>query len=156
MPRRAWLLALVPVALVVWWCLTPQLICGPRSGTEAGAIGALRTITTSQWLFHQGDKDRDRIVDYAPLRELSDTYLIDPVLGSGEKNGYAFTCRPSPDVPAVFWFATANPVVPRETGDRYFCTNQAGVIFYTTRAAIAPDAGGPLCTIPAGLLEVGK
>jgi hypothetical protein len=125
-------------------------------GPESTAIGALKTLNTSQTLFREGDKDEDGLLDHGTLRELSDTALVDILLGSGHKNGYVFTCQPSVATPELLWFATANPERPGATGERYFCTNHAGIIYWTTAQAIAPDAGGVECTIPAGLQPVGK
>jgi hypothetical protein len=127
-------------------------------GNESAAIGALKTINTSQTLFREGDKELDGTLDYGNLQELSNTTLIDAVLGSGVKQGYLFEVRPSPTTPEFLWFAVANPALPGTTGDRYFCTNHMGIIYYTGSAGgpIALFDGGPECTIPARLLPVRK
>jgi hypothetical protein len=136
----------------------PNLIEARKHGGEASPIGALKTITTSQTLFREGDKERDGTLDYGNLQELSNTTLIDAVLGSGVKQGYRFEVRPSPTTPEFLWFAVATPVTPGKTGDRYFCTNHAGVIYYTGTSgrSIWTAAGGPECTIPEGWLPVGR
>ena len=73
----------------------PALI-DPRIGSnEAAAIGALRTITTAQSLFREGDKDKNGILDYSQSVGTLSTYnLIDNQLGTGEKQGYLFTIGP--------------------------------------------------------------
>jgi type IV pilus assembly protein PilA len=146
------------IVLVIAAIAIPNLIEARKQGAEASPIGALKTIGTSQTLFREGDKDGDGTLDYATLDELSNATLIDGLLGSGVKQGYRFTCFPSVESPELLWFATANPVEPGETGDRYFCTNHAGVIYYTGSlgGSISPLAGGPDCSIPANLLPVGK
>lgn len=146
------------IIVVVVLIAIPNLIEAERmSYAEAPAIGALKTINTSQTLFREGDKEGDGVLDYGNLQELSNTTLIDGVLGSGTKRAYAFAVRPSPTTPEFLWFAVANPTWedPR-WGDRYFCTNHAGVIYYTQDRPISIDAGGPECTIPPNLLPVGK
>jgi hypothetical protein len=127
-----------------------------RGGHEPGApIGALKTINTSQTLFREGDKEGDGALDYGTLEELSNTTLIDAVLGSGRKQGYVFQVRPSPQTPDFLWMAVANPEEPTVSGDRYFVTNQAGIIYYTGLQGHAFELNDA-CEIPPGALPVGK
>jgi hypothetical protein len=123
-------------------------------GNEAAAIGALKTLNTSQTLFREGDKDRDDMLDYArSLKELGDTSLIDAVLASGTKQGYVFETSAAPETPEFLWMATARPVEPGKTGTRYFVTNHAGVIYYGTERPFGISAD---CEIPAGALPIGR
>lgn len=128
------------VALVAFGFVLPEIATKRKRGNEAVAIGALKTITTAQALFREGDKERDTNFDYGTLEELSDTNLIDAVLGSGEKQGYAFSCAPSPSTSEFLWFATANPVRPGASGDRYYATNHSGVIFYSEVGPLEPSS----------------
>lgn len=134
----------------------PNLLEARKHGGEATPIGALKTLNTSQTLYREGDKDKNGVLDYGTLAQLSDTTLIDGVLGGGTKQGYHFTCAPSALTPEFLWFAVANPTNPGVTGDRYFCTNHAGFIYYTG------VRGGPIamnttdCSIPTNCLPVGK
>ncbi len=113
-----------------------------KHGNEASAIGALKTIATSQALFREGDKEQDGNLDYATLAELDRTKLIDSVLGSGTKQGYQFEVHPVPGTPEFLWYAVARPTAPGTTGERYFYTNQAGVIFYSmTPIEVDPATG---------------
>lgn len=130
-------------------CAVPNLVEARKHGNEAAAVGALKTVQTAQSLFREGDKENDGQFDYAGVAELSGQTLIDGVLGGGTKRGYAHD--PGRD---SLWAATANPAVPTATGDRYFATNQAGVVFYEQSARIAPSSTD--CQIPEGLLPVGK
>jgi type IV pilus assembly protein PilA len=134
----------------------PNLIEARKIGAEAAPIGALKTLNTAQTLFRESDKEGDGLLDYGNLEELSNTTLIDGVLGSGTKQGYVFAVRASPTTPEFLWFAVANPTAYGVTGERYFCTNHAGVIYYTGTRAITLEAAGPGCTIPPNLLPVGK
>lgn len=130
----------------------PNLIQARKHGNEAMAIGALKTMSTAQVLFREGDKDDDKVLDYGDLDELGATNLIDPVLASGLKGGYAFECAPG-DEREYTWMAVANPIQPGKTGDRAFATNHTGVIYYVQ--------GGPIdlrrdCEMPPGARPVGR
>jgi hypothetical protein len=134
------------------------LLVHNKMGPESSAIGSLKTLNTAQTLFREGDKDNDGTLDYGTLMELSDATLIDGVLGSGTKYLYRFEAGPSPLTSEFLWFAVANPVDPEdEWTDRYFCTNHAGVIYYTTAGAFTFDLKkNPDCSIPSNALPVGK
>lgn len=144
------------IAAVILGIAIPNILeARKHDGEGTPAIGALKTINTSQTLFREGDKDRDGTLDYGTLEELSNTTLIDAVLGAGVKQGYVFAVRPSPLTPEFLWMAVANPVSPRETGDRYFVTNHSGVIYYTGEHGQAFELNDR-CEIPANAVPVGK
>ena len=48
----------------------------------------------------------------------------------------------------------ASPEEPGETGDRYFCTNHAGVIFYTKAGSFSMNSTD--CAIPTNAIPVGR
>lgn len=123
-------------------------------GNEAAAIGALKTIGTSQSLFREGDKEGDTTLDYGSLKELGRARLIDKVLASGTKKGYTFTVSYSPTTSEFLWYGTANPIKPGKTGARYFATNMEGVTYYSTKGPIKIDPNS--CQIPPGAQPVGK
>jgi len=131
----------------------PNLIEARKHGNEAAAIGALKTISTSQMLYREGDKDADGELDYGTLTELGQHGLIDSVLAGGTKQGYFFEVRVSPDNPEFDWMAVANPAVPGTTGSRAFATDSAGIIWYTKGGTIPLPADAQL---PEGLTPVGR
>jgi hypothetical protein len=104
---------------------------------ERSAIEALKTIATAESVFREGDKDGNGALDYGTLAQLGEARLIDAELASGTKDGYLFAAGPSASTSEFLWFAVANPEVPTVTGDRYFETNHAAVIFATTTASFA-------------------
>lgn len=137
--------------------MVPNFVYNRRGSTEVGAVGALKTINTSQCVFREGDKETDGNLDYGMLSELSNTNLVDSVLGSGKKQGYFFSAAYSFRTSEFLWFAVANPQVPMDSGDRYFVTNQDGVIFYTTGGNLALDTDTcAISTATTGLRQVGK
>lgn len=120
-------------------------------GNEAFAMAALRTLTTAQALFREGDKENDGSFDYASsLQELGGAQLIDAGLASGTKQGYRFELRAGDPI-EFLWAATANPI--GEAGGRSFFVNHEGVVYYTSRGPIALPAD---CKRPRGLTPVGK
>jgi hypothetical protein len=85
-------------------------------------------------------------LDYGMLAELNSTGLVDSVLGAGTKQGYMFQAAYSVSPSELLWFNLANPTIAGTTGDRYFDTNQAGVIFYTSGTTLAIDTS--TCVLP--------
>lgn len=138
--------------------LMPHGITRYGRGNEAAAIGALKTITTSQTLFREGDKDVNEVLDYAASTiELSDASIIDSLLGKGVTRGYVFRVIHSATTSEFLWAAAADPLgPPGASGDRAFMTNHTGVIYYR----LAVEGPAPLdpveCKIPDGWLPVGK
>lgn len=145
------LLIVVLIISIIAVIAIPNLFEARKNGNEVSAIGALKTIANAQILYQQHDKEQDGQFDYGNLAQLSSTAMIDPTL-AGPKHGYLFNTEPSAITPDYLWFATANPAVPRATGDRYFCTNFRGQILYTVTHSIAVDTSA--CLAPTDLLPV--
>ena len=104
----------------------PNLIEARKGSNEAAAIGALRTLTTAQALYREGDKDKNQVLDYArDLEDLSHVGLIDGILGMGTKQGYLFRIESADD---FRWSASATPQAPGKSGDRSFFVDESGVI----------------------------
>lgn len=150
------LMIVIAIIAIIAAIAIPNLIEARKHGNEAAAIGALKTINTSQTLFREGDKDGNGNLNYGSLAQLSNTGLIDGVLGAGLKQGYSFECEASTTTSEFLWFATANPVSPTTTGDRYFATNHSGVIYYTGTTGSSIAVNNTNCEIPSDLLPVGK
>jgi hypothetical protein len=124
---------------------------GREQNRDAPVIGALRTLSTAQAIFREGDKEADELLDYGTLEELARANLVDPELGSGTKFGYRFEVRPSRSTPEFLWMATASPIEPRPDA-RHYVTNHAGVVFYSTTA---PFTWNDACSIPDDATPVG-
>ena len=133
----------------------PSMLSARKQGNEASAIAALKQIATAETIFRERDSENDGNLDFGMLSELRSTTLMDTVVGSGTKQGYAIQATYSFLSSEFLWFACANPLVPQLSGDRYFATNPAGALFYTTGANIALDTNS--CLLPAaGMGVVGK
>jgi prepilin-type N-terminal cleavage/methylation domain-containing protein len=134
------LMIVIAIIAIIAAIAIPNLIEARKGSNESAAIGALRTLTTAQALFREGDRDRDGVLDYATSLTELNRYgsLIDPVLASGTKQGYSFTIVS--DDNRFVWSSTAEPVTPGKSGDRYFFVDESGVIrFSTTTTATASD-----------------
>mgnify|MGYP003572713666 CR=1 FL=1 len=136
------LMIVIAIIAIIAAIAIPNLIEARKSGNESAAIGALKTISTSQSMYREQDKDQDGTLDYATLIADMSTYnVIDPVLGAGTKQGYIFTVGiPTGGNEQFVWTADANPVIAGTTGDRRFGTNQTGTIYYSATAAIVFEA----------------
>jgi prepilin-type N-terminal cleavage/methylation domain-containing protein len=132
------LMIVVAIIAIIAAIAIPNLLEARKTGNETAAIGALRTLSSVQAQFRDGDKESDSVLDYASsLAELSNASLIDNVIASGVKSGYSFGVSGS----TYEWLATATPV-SSNTGTRNFivCTN--GVIRYS-------GSGPATCSSPA-------
>jgi prepilin-type N-terminal cleavage/methylation domain-containing protein len=151
------LMIVIAIIAIIAAIAIPNLIEARKNGNETAAIGALKTISSAQALYREADKEGDGNLDYGTLAELAaagTTGLIDAVLGSGTKNGYLFAGTYGVSTSEFIWFATARPALPGTTGDRYFCVNQEGVIFYTNFQPFALNSA--TCARPSGVQPVGR
>jgi prepilin-type N-terminal cleavage/methylation domain-containing protein len=104
----------------------PTLIEKRKGANEEAAIGALRTITTAQSLFREGDKDGNGVVDYAPtLHALATAGLIPPSLATGRDHGYSYNITATED--RMHWSGTAVPAAIDRSGDHVFATDDTEV-----------------------------
>jgi competence protein ComGC len=122
----ALLLAIAAMILVI---ALPGVLVGRRSVNESEAIGALRTLNTTESTYH----DRHPATGYTcSLQNLYSDGLIDAKIASGTRSGYRLSsqsCRSGNPKSTVItdyeWYADP---LNSETGTRHFCTDQRGVI----------------------------
>jgi hypothetical protein len=146
----------IAIIAVIVAIAIPNLIAARKSANEGAAIGALKTVMSTETVFREGDKELDGNLDFGMLTELSNTSLVDSILGAGTKSGFHFSCSYSFFTSEFLWFAVANPVVGVHTGDRYFETNASGVIFYTTAGDLSVDTSSCDLAGIQGLTTLGK
>ena len=130
------LMIVIAIIAIIAAIAIPNLIEARKGSNEAAAIGALRTLTTAQSIYREGDKDKNGTLDYAQnLTALAQNgSLIDNVLGAAttsQKQGYFFTINQADQ---FTWSAQAFPVAPGKSGDRLFFINESGVIRFSTIA----------------------
>lgn len=118
----------------------PNLLRARASANEASAISSLRTLVSSQSIYHNDDPDFDGEYDYATsLGELESVGLIDEVLASGEKSGYVFDLDASGSGDNSDWVASARPMGSGESGRRAFFVDQSGVIRFARDQGTSND-----------------
>ena len=140
------LMIVIAIIAIIAAIAIPNLIQARKAGNETSAVGGLKTVSSTETIFREGDKEQDGNLDYGMPSELNNTQLIDTVFGTGTKQGYLFQSVYSFSTSEFLWFAVANPRVPTSSGDRYFETSAAGVIFYTTNGNLGLDTS--TCDLP--------
>jgi type IV pilus assembly protein PilA len=150
------LLIVVAIILIIAAIAIPNLLRARISANESSAVGALRTITTTNTQYYTTYG-----VGYSPniaslggatpcVAAPGSACLIDPVLTLGAKSGYTFLETPNTPVNGVNtgFEATATPSNVGVTGQRAFCVDQTGVIRYNTTGAAIGVAAGNCGAIP--------
>ncbi len=131
------LMIVVAIIAIIAAIAIPSLLQARISGNEASAISSLRTMATVN------EQYRTRFGAYAAgMGDLETAGYIDNVLGAGAKSGYLFTNYVQGGG-GTTWEVEGNPATPGRTGERYFFTDDSGVIRFATGAA-ATAASPPL------------
>lgn len=148
------LLIVVAIILIIAAIAIPNLMASRMAANESSAAQECRNITTAQVVY----STQYNIGFSAALVNLGDAggcgagsvtstnaCLIDGVLASGTKSGYAFTYAPlSPDAATHYqaFSLNADPQSPGHSGRRYFFTDQTAVIRtnYTASATVTDPA----------------
>ena len=123
------LLIVVAIILIIAAIAIPNLLRSKMAANEASAVGSLRTINTSSVAFSTTYGNYPPLLsDLGPSTSPSSTAadLIDSALVTGSKSGYSFTYTSSSTYQQ--YSITASPTTVGVTGQRYFFTDQSGVI----------------------------
>jgi type IV pilus assembly protein PilA len=124
------LLIVVAIILIIAAIAIPNLLRSKMAANEASAVGSLRTINTSAVAFSTTYGNYPTALsDLGPSTTPSSTAadLIDSVLVTGSKTGYTFTYKAGAS-PYLQYTLIAAPSSPGVSGQRYFFTDQSGVI----------------------------
>jgi prepilin-type N-terminal cleavage/methylation domain-containing protein len=148
------LMIVVAIIAIIAAIAIPNLLRSRMSANEAGAAGAMRTISTGEVGFQTAafvDGDNDGVGDYGSLVNLSNPDgsgatppFIDSVLGGGAKHGYNFTVVVTPGSATTLpaYTCTALPASAGRTGYRQYFVNESGVIRFTANGT-AVTVGSP-------------
>ena len=132
------LLIVVAIILIIAAIAIPNLLRSKMAANEASAVGSLRTLnaacvafSTTYSQFPAALSNLGPSNGATPTSTMSD--LIDSVLASGSKTGYTFSF--SAGAGNQSYAVTASPITVGTTGQRYFYTDQSGVIRNSTTGA---------------------
>ncbi len=135
------LLIVVAIILIIAAIAIPNLLRAKMAANEASAVGSLRTLNTASVSYSStyGIGFPALLSNLGPAAAATSTTadLIDQVLATGTKSGYVFTYTAGAAAAGVIptYTITANPVTVNVTGNRYFFTDQSGVIRQNVGAA---------------------
>ncbi len=140
------LLIVVAIILIIAAIAIPNLLRARIAANEASAVGSVRTLNTAQISYNSAYPT----VGFASvLTALGGTActppsstsacLIDTQLASGTKSGYQFSLTGVSGNPVATYTIIASPLVPNQTGVRYFCSFADGVVRYSTTAITSCD-----------------
>ncbi len=145
------LLIVVAIILIIAAIAIPNLLRSRIAANEASAVGSVRTINTAEVTYASTYPD----CGFTALANLGGSGgsaggagLLDAVLANGTKSGYSFaatatggsgSCGSAGTLPNTTYTVTGGPQ-SKQTGQRYFFSDQSGVIRYnTSTAATATD-----------------
>ncbi|MDP9264420.1 MAG: DUF4190 domain-containing protein [Acidobacteriota bacterium] len=132
----------IPFIAIIAAIAIPNLLRSRVAANEASAVGSIRTINTAAVTYaamypQTGFSSSLEILGGSTPCNASSTTacLIDQVLASGYKSGYRFTYEAQDnngDQVIDTYTVQAVPVTQGTTGFRSFCSDETGVIRYTT------------------------
>ena len=146
------LLIVVAIILIIAAIAIPNLLRSKMAANEASAVGSMRTLNTASVTYSTsyGGYPTSLAVlgPIAAGGTASSTLadLVDSVLASGTKSGYSFSYTAGTtdtNGNVLTYTIIASPTSPGTTGQRYFFTDQSGVI-RANSAGAATAANSPI------------
>jgi len=137
------LLIVVAIILVIAAIAIPNFMRSRIAANESSAVQSLRNITTANVVYSStygiGYASTLGTLGAPPGStppSLTNASLIDEILALGTKSGYTYTYTAGAPVNGVIdsFQLTGSPVTPGITGNRYFYTDDSGVIRQNTSA----------------------
>jgi type IV pilus assembly protein PilA len=152
------LLIVVAIILIIAAIAIPNLMRSKMAANESSAVGSLRTINTAMVTYSTNFPTVGYAANLGSLGNAGSTTacatnqaaistaacIVDGSLASGTKSGYVFTAAAGATVPAVTYTSSATPQAVNQSGTRYFCSDQSGVIYFNLTAACTSANGTPL------------
>jgi type IV pilus assembly protein PilA len=145
------LLLVVAVILIVTAIAVPNFLRSRMRANEASAVASIRVIHTAAVTYSMTYPN----LGYpALLRNLGGANpctatptaacLLDDVLAQGVKDGYSYVWTGDGLTPSVGFTLTGTPQVVGSSGQRMFCTNQTGSVYYDSSGSGCTNASPPL------------
>jgi prepilin-type N-terminal cleavage/methylation domain-containing protein len=132
------LLIVVAIILIIAAIAIPNLLRSKIAANEASAVGTIRTVNTAAVMYSTTYGNYPpALTDLGPSTSPTSTAadLVDTPVASGVKSGYKFSYTAGSTY--LTYSLTASPSTQNVTGQRYFYSDQSGVIRYnlTTTAS---------------------
>jgi prepilin-type N-terminal cleavage/methylation domain-containing protein len=137
------LLIVVAIILIIAAIAIPNLLRSRIAANEASAISSMRTLTTVNHTYNStyGTGFAPNLASLGPpagggAPSATAADLIDSVFAAGTKSGYTFTYAAAPAAGGIIYAYVLNgdPTTPGSTGQRYFFTDQTGVVRFNVSA----------------------
>jgi type IV pilus assembly protein PilA len=139
------LLIVVAIILIIAAIAIPNLLRSRMSANEAAAVSAVRTLNSAEITFSMAYPQHGFTCGLARLGPppsgqsvgFNFADLVDNNLAAGVKSGYSFAVTGCGTLPHTNYRSDATPVSIGKTGQRGFCSNETGVISFSTTGTAA-------------------
>ena len=146
------LLIVVAVIVIIAAIAIPNFLRSRLRANEASAVASLRVINTAAITYsltYPGLGFPAQLTTLGGANPCSSSSaqacLIDDILSQGTKAGYNFIWTGDGATPSVSFTLTGAPQVIGASGQRMFCTDQTGIIYY--------DPSGSGCNNASSVLQ---
>ena len=150
------LLIVVAIILIIAAIAIPNLLRAKISANESSAAASVRSIVTANIEYstsYQAEGYAPNLASLGPSGTTcqstgptsANACIIDAVLASGTKSGYAVASTPNGSVPYVGFVASATPVTPGTSGNKGFCSVEDGVVRSENPAVAANETSHTNC-----------
>jgi prepilin-type N-terminal cleavage/methylation domain-containing protein len=141
------LLIVVAIILIIAAIAVPSYLHSRVAANESAAVGALRTLNSAQITYQSAYPTVGFAGTLGALGGTSCTpptstsaCLIDTVLASGVRSGYAFQLTGVTGTPNATYQFIASPTQPNYSGTRYFCSFADAVVRFSLSAITSCDS----------------
>jgi type IV pilus assembly protein PilA len=145
------LLIVVAIILIISAIAIPSYLRSRMQANEASAVGSVRMINTSAVTYSSTYVNVGFPANLAdmgvvnPCTASSTTAcLLEDSLANGKKSGYSFVWIGDGATPSVAYTLNATPLNVGASGQRMFCTDQAGVIRFDPSGAGCVSTSSPV------------
>jgi len=138
------LLIVVAIILIIAAIAVPGYLHARQVANESSAVASIRTINTAMVSYNSSYPSAGYAANLSTLGgsctgavvpTSASACLVDSQLATGSKSGYSFTASGVSGAYSAF----ANPLVPNNTGVRYFCSYADAVVRYSLSAIATCD-----------------
>jgi type IV pilus assembly protein PilA len=145
------LLLVVAVILIISAIAVPNFMRSKMRANEANAVAAIRVIHTSAVTYATTYPDVGfpaQLTNMGGANPCTATStsscLIDNVLALGVKDGYTYVWTGDGLTPSVGFAVTATPQIVGSSGQRMYCADQVGTIYYDPTGTGCTNASQPI------------